>query len=147
MRRHSYLSVAIVLLGVVVALGGCGAKTAPQASNAFSYACAAGGDCGAFMTITSAGAQADKLVAATTPVTPRAELHTMVKDAAGKMAMQKVDNVDVPASGSVELKPGSFHIMMFGLTKALNVGDTFPVTLKFEQGGETTVQVKVQAKN
>ena len=71
----------------------------------------------------------------------------MAKDAAGKMVMKQVENIDVPAAGSVELKPGSFHVMMFGLSRELKVGETFPLTLKYERGADTTVQVLVQAKN
>jgi hypothetical protein len=151
MRRVFVVSRAIVLLAIVAALSGCagGAPSAstPVANNAFSYACAAGGDCGAFMTISNPGGPANKLMAATTTVTDRAELHTMVKNDQGTMMMKQVDNIAVPAAGSVELKPGSFHVMLFGLNKELKVGDTFPLTLKFEQGGESTVQVQVKAKN
>ena len=166
MRLIYFSSRAIVLVAVVAALSACSgstpsastaaasvpaastaAATTPVASNAFSYACAAGGDCGAFMTISNPGGPANKLVAATTTVTDRAELHTMAKDASGAMMMKQVDSIDVPAAGSVELKAGSFHVMLFGLNKELKVGDTFPLTLKFEQGGETTVTVQVKAKN
>ena len=151
MRRVFVVSRAIVLLAVIGALSGCSGSTpspsVPVANNAFSYACAAGGDCGAFMTISNPGGPANKLVAVTTTVTDRAELHTMAKDAQGAMMMKQVANIEVPAAGSVELKPGSFHVMLFGLNKELKVGDTFPLTLKFEQGGESTVQVQVKAKN
>ena len=37
--------------------------------------------------------------------------------------------------------------MLFGLNKELKVGETYPLTLKYERGGETTVQVQVKAKN
>jgi len=151
MRQVFVVSRTILLLAIVAALSGCAggapSPSTPVATNAFSYACAAGGDCGAFMTISNPGGPANKLVAATTTVTDRAELHTMVKDAQGTMMMKQVDNIAVPAAGSVELKPGSFHVMLFGLNKELKAGDTFPLTLKFEQGGESTVQVQVKPKN
>ena len=151
MRRVFLVSRTIVLVAVVAALAGCSGSTpsasTPVANNAFSYACAAGGDCGAFMTISNPGGPANKLVAVTTTVTDRAELHTMAKDASGAMMMKRVDSIEVPAVGTVELKPGSFHVMLFGLNKELKVGDTFPLTLKFEQGGESTITVQVKAKN
>jgi periplasmic copper chaperone A len=169
MGRSFFVSRAIVAVAVVAALGGCAASpaatspataspaatetavaavaTSPVATNAFSYACKLGGDCGAFMTLTNEGSDANKLVSATTTVTDRAELHTVEKNAAGEMKMSPVIDIAVPAGGSVELKPGSFHVMMFGLSQELKVGDTFPVTLKFEQGADTTVQVLVQEKN
>ena len=156
MGSYSLLKRVAIVASVAAALSGCSATgataaspavTAPVASGAFAYACAAGGDCGAFMTIANQGAPADKLVSVTTTVTSRAELHTMVMDAQGNMMMQKVDGIAVPANGTLELKPGSFHVMLFGLNKELKVGDSFPLTLKFEQGGVQTLQVQVKEKN
>jgi copper(I)-binding protein len=74
-------------------------------------------------------------------------MHTMVKDAQGTMMMKQVEGISVPANGTAELKPGSFHVMLFGLNRELKVGDTFPLTLKYEQGGEQTIQVQVKEKN
>ena len=155
MSLRSLVGRTVVVAAVVAALGGCGASSStatpaapgPVASGAFSYACAASGDCGAFMTINNASGPADKLVAVTTTVTNRAELHTMAMDSQGKMAMQKVDSIAIPAAGNLELKPGSFHVMLFGLNRELKVGETFPLTLTYEQGGQQTIQVQVKPKN
>lgn len=144
MRR--YLILGLLLVSVVAALAGCASKSL-TASNAFSYACAAGGDCGVFMTLTNSSSQADTLVAAKTDVAARAELHTVVGDMQSGMKMQQVPNIPLPASSSVDLKPGSLHVMLFGLNKDLKTGDTFPLTLRYEQGGEATVQVQVKTKN
>lgn len=144
MRR--YLILGLLLVFVVAALSGCAAK-ALSASDAFSYACAAGGDCGVFMTLKNSGREADTLVAAKTDVAARAELHTVVGDMKSGMKMQQVENIPVPASGSVELKPGSLHIMLFGLNKELKTGDTFNLTLQYKKGGTSTVQVQVKTKN
>jgi periplasmic copper chaperone A len=58
-----------------------------------------------------------------------------------------VPNIPVAASSTVELKPGSFHVMMLGVNKELKVGDTFKLTLKYANGGASTVDAKVQQKN
>ena len=141
-----YVMAGVLLVCVMLVLGGCAAKT-PTASNAFSYACAAGGNCGVFMSIANPNNQADTLVSARSDVAPRVELHTMVKDDQGSMKMQQVPNIPLPPTGTVELKPGALHVMMFGLTKDLKEGDTFNVTLKFDKAGEKTVPVQVKAKN
>ena len=115
------------------------------------------------MTITNTNGPADKLVGVTTTVTSRAELHTMVMasqstmgmdsqstmgmDSQGAMVMQQVDSIAIPAAGNLELKPGSFHVMLFGLNRELKVGETFPLTLTFEHGGQQTIQVQVKPKN
>jgi periplasmic copper chaperone A len=49
------------------------------------------------------------------------------------------------ASGSVVLKPGSYHVMMIGLKKPLTVGEKIPLTLTFEKAGNISVTVPVQA--
>ena len=71
----------------------------------------------------------------------------MVMAMGGGMQMQQVPSIVVPAGGQVELKKGSLHVMVFGLNKALNVGDTFPVTLRTQSGRDIKVQVAVKAAN
>ena len=144
MRR--YLILSLLLVCVLVALSGCAAKSVTS-SNVYSYACAAGGDCGVFMTLTNSSSQADTLVAAKTDVADRAELHTVVGDMKSGMKMQQVENIPLPTSSAVRLKPGSLHVMLFGLNRELKAGDTFALTLQYEKGGEHTVQVQVTTKN
>lgn len=63
----------------------------------------------------------------------------------GVMRMRQVtDGIGVPAKGSVELRPGSFHIMFMGLKRQLRQGERFPVTLRFQRAGRVTVQFAVQ---
>ena len=140
------LIVCLAVLCVLAVIGGCASRD-PAASSAFSYACAAGGDCGAFLTINNNDGQADKLLSAKSGVANRVELHTVVKGSSGMMKMQQVESIPVPASGTVELKPGAFHVMLFGLNKELKVGDTYQLTLNYEKGGESTVNVQVKEKN
>ncbi|HSO06734.1 MAG TPA: copper chaperone PCu(A)C [Pelomicrobium sp.] len=97
----------------------------------------------AFMTIQGGGA-GDRLVSASTLVSERAELHTHIME--GDVArMREVPAIDVPANGAVELKPGSYHVMLIGLKAPLKEGGTFPLTLKFEKQGAVTVDVPVKA--
>jgi periplasmic copper chaperone A len=141
--------ISLLLVCFVAVLSGC--VSAPKSnltvSNVRSNACLAGDDCGVFMTIANSAAEADVLVGAMTDVAAMAGLHTVVKDDQGGMKMTPVENIPVPASGSVELKPGSLHIMLMKLNKELKAGDTFPLTLKYQKAGDMTVQVKVQAAN
>lgn len=41
----------------------------------------------------------------------------------GKMAMVKVDSFKIPAKGSLELKPGGNHIMLFDATREVKAGE------------------------
>ena len=60
------------------------------------------------------------------------------------MGMQPIARLEIPAGGTVELKPGSYHIMLIDLTKELKAGDTIEITLKFEKAGEITVTAEVR---
>ena len=66
----------------------------------------------AYFHIENTGAEDDKLVMVTSSVSPRLEIHehTMTD---GVMKMGQVDGIVVPAGGSVDLKPGGYHIMIF----------------------------------
>jgi copper(I)-binding protein len=95
--------------------------------------------------IVNHGSTPDRLVAVRSDY-PRTELHESVeKD--GVHSMQPVEAIEIPAGGSVELKPGSFHIMFMGLNgKPLVRGTMVPVTLIFENAGEVAVEFKVQER-
>ncbi len=99
---------------------------------------------GGFLTIANSGTHDDRLLSGTSPVAAEVQLHTMTMDG-GVMRMRQVtDGIAVPAKGSVELKPGGFHIMFMGLRRQLRQGERFPVTLRFRRAGNVTVQFAVQ---
>jgi hypothetical protein len=98
----------------------------------------------AYMTLHNTGTAPDRLLSAETPVAEVAELHTHLMDD-GVMRMRQVRAVEVaPGSGTV-LQPGGLHVMLMGLKAPLKAGETFPLTLTFERGGETTVEVAVRS--
>ncbi len=99
---------------------------------------------GAFLTIRNDGATADRLTGVSSDAAPMAGIHES-KEEGGVMQMRPVDGIDVPAHGTVALKPGGYHIMLMGLTKPLKPGETFPVTLTFAHAGKVTVNVAVKA--
>ena len=99
---------------------------------------------GGFLTITNSGDREDRLISGTTPVATEVQLHTMTMDG-GVMRMRQVTGgIVVPTKGSVELKPGGYHIMFMGLRRQLRQGERFPVTLRFQRARSVTVQFAVQ---
>jgi copper(I)-binding protein len=60
------------------------------------------------------------------------------------MKMRPVKSIPVPAGGTVELKPGGYHIMLPDLERDLKPGDTVPVTLRLERGGELRIEAAVR---
>ena len=64
----------------------------------------------------------------------------------GVMEMREITGgLPVPASGSVELKPGSYHVMLIGLKKPLKAGETIALTLDFEKAGKVSITVPIRA--
>ena len=51
--------------------------------------------------------------------------------------------VDIPAGETVNLKPGSIHIMFMGLRVVFKPGEVIPVSFTFEKAGDVTAEMKV----
>lgn len=100
---------------------------------------------GAFVTIVNSGTTADRLVSASSPAAQTVELHETVDDN-GVMKMEpRPEGWEIPAGGTLELKPGGKHIMLIGLTAPLEAGKKIQMTLNFEKAGAQTIDVPVQA--
>jgi copper(I)-binding protein len=122
------------------------AQTAPKVEGAWARPTVEGQAAGGgFLKITG-GATGDRLLAVTGGISKTVELHTMEMDG-NVMRMKQIDAIDIPAGGTVELKPGGNHVMFMGLAQPLKAGSSFPLTLRFEKAGEVkvVVQVAVQA--
>jgi copper(I)-binding protein len=97
-----------------------------------------------FMKLVNKGQRADRLVSAQADVAKTVEIHeTRIEGEVMKM-VHLPDGLEIPAKGEVILKPGSYHVMLIGLTGELNVGDRFPVVLTFEESGTMTVEAQVR---
>ncbi len=98
---------------------------------------------GVFVVVENAGATPRAIVAAATDIAEKVELHEMKNDG-GMMRMSPVKQIDVPAHGKAELKPGSFHVMLFGLKGKPVAGDTVNLTLTFDDGTKLTTKAAVR---
>ncbi|RAZ49783.1 copper chaperone PCu(A)C [Campylobacter hyointestinalis] len=96
--------------------------TAPNAQNS-----------AAFMSITNNTDQNISLISASNSVSKFTELHVHVSEN-GMKKMIQIPQIDIPAKSSAQLKPGGLHIMMIGLSKAINPGDKVDITLNFSNG-------------
>ncbi|AZQ69326.1 copper chaperone PCu(A)C [Silicimonas algicola] len=98
---------------------------------------------GGFLTITNGGDEDDRLVAASTPIAGRVEIHEMKMDGDVMRMRPVTDGLPIPAGQTVVLEPGGYHLMLMELTDALTEGDTFELSLTFEKAGEVTVTVDI----
>jgi periplasmic copper chaperone A len=65
-------------------------------------------------------------------------------DDGAMMSMREVPEIALPAGATVELAPGGLHIMLIDLVEDLSPGDTFELTLEFEQTDSVTVTAEVR---
>lgn len=99
----------------------------------------------AYMVIKNTGTVDDALIGAESTVADATEVHETVMS--GETAsMRQVPRVEIKSGATLELKPGSYHIMFIGLKESLQAGSSITVTLKFEKAGSIPVTVDVRAQ-
>lgn len=99
---------------------------------------------GVFFVVKNTGG-ADKLVdaAVDAEIAGEVQLHeTRVHGTTSQM--HQLPSIDVPANGQLELKPGSYHVMLMNVKRPLSEGETIKVRLSFEKAGEITVDAPVK---
>ena len=147
MNRRAFLAMmagGVALVGGARAVAAHGDEGTP-AAGATPNAMPMGGTAAAFMTITNGGSADDRLVSAKTDVTQMVEIHEM-KDKNGVMEMSPLpDGLPIPAGTTVELKPGGYHVMLFGLKHDLVAGEQYQLTVTFEHAGDVTLDVPIFA--
>ena len=139
---HTYRRYAASLLAGLIATGAAWAQV--KVEDSWARATVQGQKAtGAFMKITAP--QATRLVSVVTPVAGVAEIHEMKMDN-GVMKMRALpEGLDLPANKSVELKPGSYHLMLMDLKAPLMKDSSVALTLTFKdaKGKETQQQISV----
>ena len=97
----------------------------------------------AFMVIHNHSDQDDRLIAASSDVAKRVELHTHLEED-GVMKMTKLEGgMVIPAGDMHALKRDGDHVMFMGLTRLLEHGDMIELTLTFEHAGDVKITVPV----
>lgn len=100
---------------------------------------------GCYMRITNSGTAPDRLVGGSSEVAGRFEVHSMVMEQ-GVAKMRPVEGgLEIKPGETVELKPGSFHVMLMGLKQPLEKGQKVKGTLKFEHAGKVDIEYAVEA--
>lgn len=102
-----------------------------------------GEEAAVYMTITDFGA-ADRLLRATSDAAADVQIHENRVEGA-TASMHPLDGLDIPAGGSVELKPGGLHVMLLGLRGPLEPGDIVSITFEFRVSGKLALEVPVRA--
>ena len=97
---------------------------------------------GVFMKLTAKDGA--RLVGVQSPVAGVTEIHEMKMDR-DVMKMSAMAGLDLPAGKTVELKPGSYHVMLMDLKQALPKDSAVPLTLQFvdTKGKAAQIEIKV----
>ena len=115
-------------------------------SNPWSRATPKGSSVAAgYMKITNSGSAPDRLIGGSSDVASKFEVHEMRMENGVAKMRPVTGGLEIKPGETVELKPGSFHVMFVGLKKPLSAGDRFKATLVFEKAGTVSVDYDVRA--
>ena len=152
--RRAIVGLVPAVVLVVAAVGACspdlqtrtgGVPPTPEITDAWVRLPMGGSDMtAAYMTIRGASRDV-RLVSATSPSATSVTLHQTTTDASGTTGMSEVTEIRVPASATVRLEPGGYHLMLEGLKAPLNAGSRVELNLVFDDGVSATVQAEVRA--
>jgi copper(I)-binding protein len=96
-----------------------------------------------YLKITNTGTTPDRLLGGVSSLAGRVEVHEMAMDQ-GVMKMRALkQGVEIAPGASLELKPGSYHLMLQDLKQPLKKGDRVETTLKFEKAGSVNIDLVV----
>ena len=98
----------------------------------------------AYMKIANQSDSPLALVSVASSISKRIELHQHLMED-GMMKMRQVEKITIAPNSEVELKPSSYHIMIFALAERLKAGDHIPLTLSFSNGAQVDVILPVSS--
>jgi copper(I)-binding protein len=102
-----------------------------------------GGNTAVYLEIRNRGPGPDRLLGGETPAATSVEIHESVLE--GDLArMRRRAGLDLPPGSVAELRPGGLHLMLLGLRRPLNDGDSLPLTLFFRDDPSVTIRVPVR---
>jgi copper(I)-binding protein len=134
--------VVIAILALVA--GACGGEASLDVAEAWARP-ALGPNGAVYLTVE--GGEADTAlsgVSASSDVAAMVEIHQTVLRDDGTMAMTGISDVEIPAGSTVMMVPGGMHVMLIDLAEPLELGDTFDMTLTFDNGTQLTTTVEVR---
>lgn len=142
--------VLVLAITAMLVLAGCGSPAADEAgavtiTDQWVKATEEGAHMTGVFGKLSNNSRADiHVVAVTSDVTDRAELHEMVDQAGTPVMAEMPDGFIIPAGGTFELAPGGNHIMLMELMDIIEPGETVEFTLKFSDGATFTFKAEAR---
>jgi hypothetical protein len=121
----------------------CTPRTGIEVREAWMNPALRGNNGAVYLVIHNYDATDDALIGASSESAEAVELHrsAMVNDV---MQMQVLETVPLGAGEEVEFAPGNLHITLVNLKDALEIGETFGITLHFQNSADISVSVEVR---
>jgi copper(I)-binding protein len=98
-----------------------------------------------YMKIKNTGTEPDRLMSGSTPVAGRFVIHEAIMDKGVAKMRPLLSGLEIKPGQTVELKPGSSHIMMMDVKGPIERGKPFKGSLVFEKAGTVDVDFAVEA--
>ncbi|MEM7295685.1 MAG: copper chaperone PCu(A)C [Pseudomonadota bacterium] len=137
------LLIAAAVLGLTTTSALSGEATGLVIMDPYARASSPNAKAGAaFMQIMNHGA-ADRLIAVSSDVAQRVELHTHLIEGDVMRMVHVEEGFEIGAGETLSLERGGKHVMLMGLTRQLAHGDVVKVLLTFETAGYLVVEMPV----
>ncbi len=97
----------------------------------------------AYMEVVNNNDTDHRIVGVFSDVAKSVEIHNHVHED-GLMKMRKMEFVALPSGEEVPFQSGGLHVMLIGLRKVLNRGETIELSLEFEDGSLKMLELPVK---
>jgi copper(I)-binding protein len=97
-----------------------------------------------YFSITNHSQTDDTLVSVTSPISAAVEIHNHIEED-GVMKMRRVEGITLKAGETIELRPGSYHLMMFKANLPEGQSDV-SLTLNYKNAPSMTMIVPVEGR-
>jgi len=100
---------------------------------------------GGYMKIVNTGTTPDRLVGGSVEAANKFEIHEMSMEGTVMKMRQLPNGLEIKPGQTVELKPGSYHLMFVDLKQPFEKDQRVKGTLTFEKAGTINVEFAVEA--
>ena len=122
------------------------ALSAVQAKDAHVAETEAGGSVAISLMLVNPTNKVMELVGATAPLAGQTVLQRYVKDKDGLVQLQAINSLPLPPKSETVLAPDALELQMIGLADDLKAGFETPLVLKFSDGTQRTIRLKVEGE-
>lgn len=97
-----------------------------------------------FMKIINHGSTSDRLLSVSVEFAKTGQIHEMKMEGDVMKMQELTEGLEIPAGGTVELKPKSMHLMFVGVTEELMPDTVVDGELTFEKAGKVKIEFAIE---